>query len=280
MARIRKLSSGSGLLLLATAVGLITAAVAFVWISGDETEEPPPVTITEPEPVQTVVVARRDIAAGEELQSSSLEVVEVPAADAVDGGFAAADELLGRATRYPIFRREQVVEARLVSPDTEESEGLAFSVPPRMRAFSVPVSEQSGAGGLIIPGDRVDVMVATAFGRLFGPTDLSTEESHPIVITVLQDVLVLAVGQEITASVDDGRDSATLRLEEAEPQPSARSVTLAVTPSQAQLLFLAAEQGRLGLALRPFGDGLISPLEPTVKLEALIETGRGQTAAR
>ena len=61
--------------------------------------------------------------------------------------------------------------------------------------------------------------------------------------------------------------TATLRPEDALAQPGARSVTLAVTPEQTQLLFMAAQQGTLGLALRAFGEETETVLQPEFKLE-------------
>ena len=51
------------------------------------------------------------------------------------------------------------------------------------------------------------------------------------------------------------------------PQPGARSVTLAVSPAQAQLMFFARQEGTLGLAMRAFGDDSFSVLSPEFKLE-------------
>src|SRR5690606_11727017 len=141
------------------------------------------------------------------------------------------------------------------------------------RGVSVPFSEVMGAGGLVVPGDRVDVLVATEYGRLFGPDQLredpetNSDAGHPTVITLLQDVLVLAVGQEFTPPLDEGRDPSTLRGEDAAAQPTARSVTVAITPDQAQKLFMATQEGTLGLALRPFGDESQASLVPELKLE-------------
>ena len=215
------------------------------------------------------MVARQDIAAGEVLTTSVLALRQVPADAALAESFTTIDELVGRATRYPLVRNEQFSPFKLVDADGDEGSGLAYSVPRGMRALSVPVSEVSGAGGLIVPGDWVDVLVATEYRRLFGPSELLGEkddERHPTVLTVLQDVLVLAVGQEFTPRADQGRDQATLRVDETEPQPGAASVTLAVTLEEAQTLFLAAQEGTLGLALRAFGDDDTQTLNPKLSL--------------
>ena len=139
-----------------------------------------------------------------------------------------------------------------------------------MRAISVPFSEVMGAGGLVLAGDRVDVLVSTQFEKLFGPDeDVPADEDggRPIVVTVLQDVLVLSVGQAYAPATDASLDPATQRRDTATEQPNARSVTLAVTPGQAQQIFFATQQGTLGLAMRSFGDDDVNVLSPEFKLE-------------
>ncbi|MQA00173.1 MAG: hypothetical protein GEU80_12755 [Dehalococcoidia bacterium] len=109
---------------------------------------------------------------------------------------------------------------------------------------------------------------------------VDTDAGHPTVVTLLQDVLVLAVGQEFTPAVDEGRDPSTLRTEGAEAQPAAGSVTLAINSTQAQKLFMATQEGTLGLALRPFGDESQAALTPELKLEPESGVAQGLTASR
>lgn len=266
MNRIRRLASGKAPLVLAILLGVVTTAGTLAWL-GTQRENAAPVEVLEVER-RTVVQLRRDVPAGVTLSSAMLAEQEVPADVALEQAFATSDEVVGRTTRYPLVRGEQITPGKLVGSEESAEEGLAFSVPPGMRGVSVPVSEVSGAGGLIVPGDRVDVLVSTSYDRLFTPAELEQNEIErsPIVLTVLQDVLVLAVGQEFTPPADQGRDPATLRTEDAEAQPRAASVTLAVSPQEAQALFMAAHEGKLGLALRSFGDKSKQILEPLLKI--------------
>ena len=128
----------------------------------------------------------------------------------------------------------------------------------------------------------VDVLVHTQNEKLFGPGDVIPEDEggRVVVVTVLQDVLVLAVGQTITPPSDSGRDPATLRTEEAQAQPGARSVTLAVTPAEAQQIFFASQEGQLGLAMRAFGDDSLSVLTPEFKLDPELGTGADSQVSR
>ena len=282
---MRRLRSGGALLLLATALGVLTAAAIFAWLDDQDTPEEQVTGTTAGAPTEVVVVARRDIAPGVVLTAAMIELREVPRGSTLEGAFIAVDEVTDRVARYPLLAGEQVREARLVSvgdEDTAQGQGLAFSIPPGMRAISVAISEVSGAGGLIVPGDRVDILVATDFERLFSPSEadaLEDEAGDPIVLTLLQDVLVLAVAQEVARALPGG-DPSSRRDDEVEVQPSAGSVTLAVTPEDAQTLFFATQEGKLGLLLRAFGDGTRTVLNPELKLQPADGIGVGLRASR
>ena len=258
-----RIASGGVLLLAALAVGVLTAVLTATWLGsqpdgdGQATADAPA-----PTPTLTVVAIRSDIPAGTTLSAPLLREMEIALDTALAGVYTNSNRLVGRVTRYPLVAGEQVVEGKLVGTESALGTGLAFSVPEGMRAVSVPFSEVMGAGGLVVPGDRVDILVHTKNERLFGPGDVvpEGEEGRPTVVTVLQDVLVLAVGQTFTPPADAGRDPATPRPENAEAQPGARSMTLAVTPAQAQRMFFASQKGTLGLAMRAFGDDSLSVL--------------------
>ncbi len=270
---MRRLAAGGPLLLLAAVLGVLTTGGVLLWLDGLEQDKQEERVAVSSGTVATVelVVARNDIEAGVALTESMFELGEVPVDGVLEGSFLSVDDVAGRVARYPIVKGEQILASRLVSLEDSEEDGagLAFTVPPGMRAVSVPVSEVSGAGGLIVPGDRVDVMVSADFEDLFGPGEIladSSQENDPVVMTILQDVLVLAVGQLLAERSDPDRDRDTFRNDDAEVQPAARSVTLAVSPKDAQLLFMSSQEGKLGLSLRPFGEEQQRILDPVLKL--------------
>jgi pilus assembly protein CpaB len=267
---LRAIGSGSTLLLLAVLLGLATAGATYAYVTNQAAKATPsaaaaPSTVA----LRSVVIVRDAVAAGTRLPAGALELRQVPEADVLPGAYTDVKQAAGRVVRYPLVAGDQVIESRVVTDGATDAQGLAFSVPQGMRAVSVPLSEVSGAGGMIVPGDHIDVLASTSYQRLFDPgaTVTDQERQAPAVLTVLQDVLVLAVGQEATSTVDTAQDPATLRPADAKPQPSARSVTLAVTPEQAQVLFMAAEQGKIGLAVRPFGDQDRAVLSPIASLQ-------------
>lgn len=264
------IASGGFILAIAVGLGLGTALLTLLWLNSED--DGPAAVVTTDDGLQIaqdlVVVAREEIPAGTEVTAAMVELGAVARGSAPVEALTDTSDAVGKVARYPMVRGEQVLSSDLVNDTT--GVGLAFSVPPGMRAVSVAFSEVMGAGGLVIAGDRVDVLVSTTYEKLFGPGDVispADSEGHPMVITVLQNMLVLAVGQEFTPPVDDERDPATLRPEDTLAQPGARSVTLAVTPEQTQLLFMSTQQGTLGLALRAFGDESETVLEPEFKLE-------------
>ncbi len=289
MERLRNLASGGALMLLAVVLGTASAAAAYVWIDSQESEaSATAASLMSDAQTESVVLLREGIPAGTEITSAMLELRDVHPSAVLPGAFRDLDGALGRVARYPLVAGEQILPSRLVGDDSATGAGLAFAVPAGLRGLSVPVTEVSGAGGLIVPGDRVDVLVSTEYGNLFGPFELQTSNDeqdddaagHPTVVTVLQDVLVLAVAQQTTAPMDGSRDPATLRSEAAEAQPNAQSVTLAVEPHQAQSLFMAAQRGTLGLALRSFGDTDSTALSPLFKLESVDGVATGLASNR
>lgn len=266
---LRIIGSGSTLLLLAVLLGLATAGATYVFVTNHAADTAAPATQAAGAPARSVVVVRDAVAAGTRLPAGVLELREVPATDVLPGAFTDVQQATGRVVRYPLVAGDQVIASRIVADGGAKGDGLAFAVPAGMRAVSVPVSEVSGAGGMIVPGDHIDVLASTSYQRLFDPGATVTEQERqaPAVLTVLQDILVLAVGQQATPAADPGQDPATLRPADAKPQPSARSVTLAVSPDQAQVLFMAAEQGKIGLSVRSFGDQGRAVLSPIASLQ-------------
>ena len=153
-------------------------------------------------------------------------VKEVPEEAAHPKAVRNVKDILGLITKYEILEGEQILIDRLYSD--EEKIGLVAAVPRDMRAVAVPVDEVVGVAGFVKPGDRVDIIV-TASG---------VGETGDVAFTVLEDIQVLAVAQE-TEDKTQGKAKVST------------SVTLAVSPSDAEKLVLAERIGKLRLALRP-----------------------------
>jgi pilus assembly protein CpaB len=139
------------------------------------------------------------------------------------------EEVLDRPVVSNILLDEPLLEGRLAVKGS--GLGLAPTIPVGMRAVTVRVNDVAGAAGFVLPGLRVDVLVTG-----HPPTSDSTMTS-----TVLQNLLVLSAGQ---AMQSDARGTPV----------SVSTVTLLVTPGDAETLTLANGEGRIQLVLRNSSD--------------------------
>lgn len=182
-----------------------------------------------------VVVASRAIQTGYQLSASDLGWVRMPV-DSVspdfilDGdSFVSVDELIGRIAARDIAEGDPI---RLQDLRDMSERSLSGRLLPGMRAFSVLIDQEAMAGGLIMPGDRVDVVYT------FYPPESETAAS----MIIASNVRVLALddmtefGQREELSEDD--------------PPNERNATLELSPDQIGRVSAAEEDGRLRLALR------------------------------
>jgi pilus assembly protein CpaB len=259
-------------LVLAVVVALIAAVLVFVALNrggGDEQATSSAATVD-------VVVAAQDIPAGTRLTEGMLKIAPVSSQTLLQGTYTEVPALAGFVTRYPVAPGEQITPAK-IGLESENQEGLSFIIPAGQRAIAVSVTQVSSVGGLLLPGDRVDVIaVATA-----SEVDSDVERDFDVAFTVLQNIEVLAVAQATVEpvpppqSTEEGEAAGEQPLAErpadAEPQPDATTVTLAVTPEQAQLLALVDTEGDVWLSLRPFGEDAPIELPPVASLGSLSE---------
>ncbi len=197
-------------------------------------------------------MAAQDIAAGTKLTPEMLTLKEVPEDLAFPSGFRTVDEVVDQVTTVPITAGEQVIANKVTATGEEAIDAyggnppLAVLVTEGMRAVSVEVNSIVGAGGLVRPGDRVDVILTV---RTNAGDD--GQGKNQIAATVLQDLQVLAIDQDVAAP------GATVGEEENNPE--AVTATLLASPVEAEVLVLADGcrlnfDGRLGLAVRSIGD--------------------------
>ncbi len=254
-----RLDPGVGLLLVAGAFGLLTALLMFGYVSGRSGAV---------QSTNTLVVAlKSNVKAGEAIPPEAVELVSVPLDGVQAGAVTVTANAIGQVAKFPLSAGEQVVASRLV--DRKGEDALAFAVPEGHRAVSVPFSAVMGAGGLVVPGDRVDVLVYTEYSSLFGPGEVVPQQvaTHPTVVTLLQNVLVLALDRTVGPASEEGTIG---RLSTRDAPGAAKTVTLAASLEDAQLLFLATQKGTLGLAVRRFGDETQSAVSPEFKMRSTL----------
>lgn len=214
------------MLIAAVALGLIAVIFARSFLGGASSGNAAAPSVR----TVSTVVAAADIGFGEKITPDKLKLVETPAGNLPQGTFQRIEDLTlgqGRAAMRPIVANEIITEKALSVGANRLSTAQLLN--PQMRAISVPVNDVSGVSGLLFPGDRVDVL----FTR-------QPEEAMPYAELLAQGARVLAVGVDMNV----GKDKPEI----------VKSVTLEVTPLQAQKIALAQLVGNMTLALRHFSD--------------------------
>ena len=227
------------LIILAVVFGLITAVFVYAALSegGGENEETVAATSRETVPV---VIAARDIPARTRISEEIVGVRAVPKDAAHPKAFSSKDKLVGMVSRVPIIAEEHILEDKVAATATElrrnrEDLPLSYVVPPGQRAMSIEVNKIGGAGGLIIPGDFVDVIgvfEVEFFGvRQDDPTSRETVDKY-VALTVLQNVEVVAVSPAQAQTRALAEEQATLKLSLRGVSDTADSLTPALSSPQ------------------------------------------------
>ncbi len=217
------------------------------------------------------VVAKVDIPARTKITAQMVEVRLISADSRSDLGYTDATQVVGQVTRYPIASNEQVLSSKVVSLAGNDvgSKSLSYTIPQGKRAMSFNASTVQEAGGLILPGDYVDIVALYNVDFPGKDGNKQTVDKY-LVQTVLQNVQVLAVAQTVVDLVPDATPSPSgqeARNSEAKPDPAASTVTLALSPEEAERLYLAEANGQLRMSLRAYGDGTTRPIDYVTKLE-------------
>ncbi|MEO5337534.1 MAG: Flp pilus assembly protein CpaB [Magnetospirillum sp. WYHS-4] len=210
-------------------------------------------------PKKSVLVATRNMTTGETVRGEDLvwqawvdEALRPEYLVRLEGGQPDDERELmqpyiGALVRFPIASGEPVVADKLFR--REDPGFLAGMLTPGMRAGTLRVSEENGAGGFVFPGDRVDVLLThnlaaqTAGGQRQGRSEVEPASRDVLTWTtetILVNRRVLGIGQQV-----DGFET------QAKVVPT---VTLELTPREAQVLGVATSLGRLSLSLRPLAD--------------------------
>lgn len=232
--------------------GVLAAVMVFAFLQEQERRISGP-----PPPRVSVVVARTDVPSGARLTPEMIGAQQVLAETRHPQAVQLTGEAVGKLTLYPLVKGEQVLASRLA--DKPKATSLAGVVPAGRRAVAVAATDVVGAGGLIQAGDRVDVLA------VFESRDGTKASS--IAVLSLENIEVLAVDREVGGvepkdSVLQMADTKKAAAAPASPA-TAHTITLAVTPEEAQRLMLADRSGTLRLALRAAGDNAKATITET-----------------
>lgn len=216
-----------------------------------------------------VLTAVQDIPLGVALTADMVVARELPAAYLEDRHITVADQerVLGVRVVSGIRAGESILWTDLATT-TDTSRDLSSLVRNGMRAITIQADQSATFGGLVRPGDRVDVLM-TLTRPSAGPT-ISLDEDR-VTIALLQNLLVLAAGQDT---------GAIQRAATARPPTQMNDVTLSTTVEQAQLLAFSQQRGRLTLLLRHPDDITVIEGLPETTTDDIIEPERRETRQR
>ncbi|MCF6293995.1 MAG: Flp pilus assembly protein CpaB [Robiginitomaculum sp.] len=233
--------------LLIAAIAAIAAAFLVRGISSGQ-EVTSSVTI-EPtiisEPVELILVASSDIEVGQRISTSHLEWTEWPK-KAMNKSYLtqednpkAIEDYAGAIARVKLMSNEPVTSRKLIN--SGNAGFMAAVLSPGMRAVSVEISEETGAGGFILPNDKVDIILTRELDIIENNVVKTVFTSQ----TVFENVRVLAIDQTYR-EIDD------------EQVVLGSTATLELNGPDAELLARADASGDLSLALRSISDAGIN----------------------
>ena len=192
-----------------------------------------------------VVVAKSDLKFGDRLDAGKVTILHVPANAVPTGAFTTVEQVLAQdnggapVALTQIAAKELLLPAKLSGPGARPS--IAVEIAEGFRAYTIKVSDVTGVGGHALPGDRVDVVLMR---------DLTPQGATRSYISevVIQNVRVLGV--DLNADLTANKPAT----------PS--TATLEVSVSDAQKLAVAADLGKLSLALRKTGEAEVVSTAP------------------
>jgi pilus assembly protein CpaB len=226
------------IVVLTIAIG--AGGVAAYLASGSDNKPLPSEPVVQLQTVD-VLIAKSDIGLGQTVNAEDLQWQTWPAATASNSFIRRNDrpdattQIAGSIARSPFIAGEPIREAKLVKGNG--SGFMAAILPTGMRAISTEISPETGAGGFILPNDRVDVILSKREKNpdRNGSPDVVNSE------VILANVRVLAIDQ--APKEKDGQNTVV-----------GKTVTLELKPEQTETLARARQTGTLSLALRSIAD--------------------------
>lgn len=213
-------------------LAILSASASALIVRRSMTPTPVPLPVDR-EPMIEVLVMARAAEPGETIATADLRWHAWPASALPTGAVSrspgtTAPPFEPAMARFPLIAGEPVADAKLIRPGKGGT--LAALTGAGRRAVAVPLREESAAGGLLQPNDRVDVIWTP--GQTDNPAD------RLIAKTLLRGVRILAIGKSLQASA----------------RGEARTATLELSPGQARIVAGARTRGEITLALVPAAD--------------------------
>jgi pilus assembly protein CpaB len=222
------------------AIALTAGGIAAYLASGSDNKPLPAEPVVQLQTVD-VLVAKADIGLGQSVNADDMQWQSWPASTASSSFIRRNDrpdataQIAGSIARAPFIAGEPIREVKLVKANG--SGFMAAILPAGMRAVSTEISPETGAGGFILPNDRVDVILSRREKNQDRPGSPEVVNSE----IILPNVRVLAIDQ--APKEKDGQNTVL-----------GKTVTLELKPEQSETLARARQSGTLSLALRSIAD--------------------------
>lgn len=231
-------------------VSVISGVFAYKYVNSIRVPEAKTIVIEKQvKPLETVevLVAARDIGLGDTVNETQVRWQEWPKSGVTpsfvarfNGQTPPTMNVVGSIARGSFVTGEPIVAAKLV---TGAGAGFMSAVlPSGTRAVAIEISAESGAGGFILPNDRVDVLLTQRVPGAQGGVSSDT---------ILRNIRVLAIDQKIQEQKN-------------ERTALGRTATLELTPAQAEQIAMSRQMGTISLALRPLVDSAKTTSEQPV----------------
>ena len=208
---------------LAVLVAAVAAYALYTYLRGQEQK------LTEAVATDRIVIATVEIPMGTTINMTQVKTADWPKANMPQGAYPASDQVIGRTSTQTFLPGDAITDTKLM-PKEGPVGIMTYKIPEGHRAMTVGVDQVAGVAGFLNPGNIVDVVLIAA----------PPGSNQQIGKIVLQNVPILAIGQIV---------------EQKEGKPVVvPTVTVDVTPEDAEKLAIASTQGRLQLVLRRLGD--------------------------
>jgi len=232
-------------------IALAAGGVAAYLASGYQNAPAPVAPVAEKLPTVEVLIAKNDIQLGQAVKPEDLQWQSWPAATASsafirrDSRPDAQTQIAGSIARVPLMQGEPIREQKLVR--AEGSGFMAAILPSGMRAVSTEISAETGAGGFILPNDRVDIVLTRRLKNPDGANGATGGNDLILSEVILSNIRVLAIDQ--APKEKDGQNAVL-----------GKTVTLELKPDQVATLSASRQGGTLTLALRSIADANASEI--------------------
>ena len=224
------------LLIGAMVLAIIASWLAYSWVEGRTGETKVDV---KKETSVSVVVANIEIPHGIQIEAAHLKTIKWPIDLLPEGAFQKIEDVVDKIATRVIYPEDVITSKRVA--DSVDGSHLAALISANKRAVTIRVDDVIGVGGFLQPGNHVDVI---GVRRIQGSSEVRAR-------TVMRDVIVLAVDQDISPDGDKPK--------------VVRAVTLEMLPTSAVKVIKAANEGKIHLLLRNPSDKLVVNKGPVRK---------------